>query len=192
MVRIAVLACAPAHTGEHATLAARVFLALDTVEGGDRTTMALLGFDEATGSGAPPHRRGALVSTGAEPAGRMDSERREVFAFSNDRAFTGDRRRFLRDSTLTALGGAAGACKGGNSNGQSSATANAAGGPPKSAPTGGSMGANDTTRAVTAAQSAGADMDTMHETAMKAFPAATAGRGNQPLTPTLENGVKVY
>ena len=35
-------------------------------------------------------------------------------------------------------------------------------------------------------------MDAMHERGMKAFPAKTRGRGNQPLKPRVENGVKVF
>ncbi|HET7427186.1 MAG TPA: twin-arginine translocation signal domain-containing protein, partial [Gemmatimonadales bacterium] len=35
-------------------------------------------------------------------------------------------------------------------------------------------------------------MDAMHEKGVKAFPAKTAGRGNQPMTPRMEKGVKVY
>ncbi|HEX6535462.1 MAG TPA: multicopper oxidase domain-containing protein [Gemmatimonadaceae bacterium] len=36
------------------------------------------------------------------------------------------------------------------------------------------------------------EMDRMHEAKMKAFPAATAGKGNTLLEPRLEHGVKVY
>jgi hypothetical protein len=35
-------------------------------------------------------------------------------------------------------------------------------------------------------------MDAMHEKGVKAFPAKTEGKGNQPLKPRLEGGVKVY
>ena len=35
-------------------------------------------------------------------------------------------------------------------------------------------------------------MDKMHEAGIKAFPAKTAGKGNQPLEPRIVNGVKVY
>ena len=35
-------------------------------------------------------------------------------------------------------------------------------------------------------------MDAMHEKGIKAFPAKTAGKGNQPLTPRVEKGVKVF
>jgi FtsP/CotA-like multicopper oxidase with cupredoxin domain len=35
-------------------------------------------------------------------------------------------------------------------------------------------------------------MDRMHEEGIKAFPAKTAGKGNQPLEPRIENGVKVF
>jgi FtsP/CotA-like multicopper oxidase with cupredoxin domain len=35
-------------------------------------------------------------------------------------------------------------------------------------------------------------MDAMHEKGVKAFPAKTAGKGNQPMEPRIERGVKVY
>jgi FtsP/CotA-like multicopper oxidase with cupredoxin domain len=35
-------------------------------------------------------------------------------------------------------------------------------------------------------------MDAMHEKGIKAFPAKTEGKGNQPLAPRIERGVKVY
>jgi len=35
-------------------------------------------------------------------------------------------------------------------------------------------------------------MDAMHEKGIKAFPAKTAGKGNQPLAPKIVNGVKVF
>ena len=43
------------------------------------------------------------------------------------------------------------------------------------------------------AQRAKADaMDAMHEKGVKAFPAKTEGKGNQPFQPRIEKGVKVY
>ena len=36
------------------------------------------------------------------------------------------------------------------------------------------------------------EMDAMHEKGIKSFPAPTEGKGNQPLAPRLENGVKVF
>jgi FtsP/CotA-like multicopper oxidase with cupredoxin domain len=36
------------------------------------------------------------------------------------------------------------------------------------------------------------EMDRMHEATIKAFPAKTAGAGNQPLTPRIENGIKIF
>jgi manganese oxidase len=36
------------------------------------------------------------------------------------------------------------------------------------------------------------EMDAMHERGVKAFPAKTAGKGNQPLAPRIEKGVKIY
>lgn len=53
------------------------------------------------------------------------------------------------------------------------------------------MGPHDTGTGV-AALSPSAQMDAMHEKGVKAFPAKTAGLGNQLLQPRLVNGVKVY
>ena len=92
---------------------------------------------------------------------------------------TTSRRRFLRNSALTALAaGVATACK-------SDATPAAAAAEIASQPTGGTMGPHDTTAATDA-------MDSMHEKGIKAFPAKTAGKGNQLLAPRLENGVKIF
>jgi FtsP/CotA-like multicopper oxidase with cupredoxin domain len=92
------------------------------------------------------------------------------------------RRRFLRDAAVTAaVAGVATACS-----------------PDKATPaaaqtttpgqTGGTMGAHDTA----ANAAAVADMDAMHEKGMKAFPAKTAGKGNQLLEPRMEGRVKVF
>src|SRR5688500_636938 len=67
----------------------------------------------------------------------------------------------------------------------------------KGAPTGGTMGPHDTgasispVTAATTAQSAAEKMDAMHEAGIKAFPAKTAGKGNQLLAPRMEGNVKV-
>lgn len=88
------------------------------------------------------------------------------------------RRSFLRTSALTALAaGAAGACK--PAEGQSGAPAASATPTPAPAP------------APSARELADA-MDAMHEKVMKAFPAKTAGKGCQILTPRMEKGVKVF
>jgi FtsP/CotA-like multicopper oxidase with cupredoxin domain len=88
------------------------------------------------------------------------------------------RRGFLRDSAMTALvAGVATACK------TNAVAAKAVDG--HVMPTGGTMGPNDTASAVSA-------MDAMHEKGIKAFPAKTAGKGNQLLVPRMENGVKVF
>jgi FtsP/CotA-like multicopper oxidase with cupredoxin domain len=91
------------------------------------------------------------------------------------------RRRFLRDAAVTAaVAGVATACK------PNSASTPAAGATASQAqPTGGTMGAHDTASAVTA-------MDDAHEKGVKAFPAATKGKGNQLLAPRMEGNVKVY
>jgi FtsP/CotA-like multicopper oxidase with cupredoxin domain len=90
-----------------------------------------------------------------------------------------NRRRFLRDTAMTAVvAGVATACKPGESPGK--ATAAQAG-----QPTGGTMGPHDTASAVDA-------MDAEHEKGMKAFPAATSGKGNQVLAPRMDGDVKVF
>jgi FtsP/CotA-like multicopper oxidase with cupredoxin domain len=95
------------------------------------------------------------------------------------------RRRFLRSGGLAAFAvGVAGACKGEASAAESKAVdaATAAGhAMPASA------------EATAASVGAAADaMDAMHEKRMKAFPAATAGKGNQPLAPRIVDNVKVF
>ena len=114
----------------------------------------------------------------------------------SDKSFRGlldrttSRRRFLRDGGVAALAaGVATACK------PSSAQSAAAGqGAAATGQTGGTMGPHDTSAAAGAASAlANADaMDAMHEKSMKAFPAKTAGLGNQRLEPTLDHGVKVF
>jgi manganese oxidase len=91
-----------------------------------------------------------------------------------------DRRGFLRNTALTAFAASvATACKP-----DSKATATPAADQP-AMPTGGTMGANDTVSAATA-------MDAMHEKGIKAFPAKTAGKGNQLAIPRIEKGVKIF
>ena len=94
------------------------------------------------------------------------------------------RRRFLRDGGVAALvAGVATACK------TEAKAASAAQAP--QGQTGGTMGAHDTMSGATAASTADA-MDAMHEKGIKAFPAKTAGLGNQLLKPRMDNGVKVF
>ena len=87
------------------------------------------------------------------------------------------RRGFLRDTAVTALvAGVATACT--KPTGEAAAAQQAQ-------PTGGTMGPHDTASAADA-------MDAMHEKGMKAFPAKTAGKGAQSLTPKMDGAVKVY
>jgi FtsP/CotA-like multicopper oxidase with cupredoxin domain len=96
---------------------------------------------------------------------------------------TTSRRRFLRDSALTALAATAlTACK-------DETSTPAASGTPASA-SGGTMGAHDT--GTGQAASASETMDAMHEKGIKAFPAKTAVWGNQLMEPKLVGGVKLY
>ena len=85
------------------------------------------------------------------------------------------RRAFLRNASLTAVGGALVAC--GKSGEAASAT-------PSSTPAAPAHAAP----AVSAADA----MDALHEKGMKAFPAKTALHGNQVLKPKLVGGVKVF
>ena len=98
---------------------------------------------------------------------------------------TPSRREFIATSALAAL--AAGTLAACDTPGPGATPATVTKGPP----TGGTMGAHDT--AVAAAQAAAADqMDAMHEKGVKAFPAKTAGKGNEVLVPRIVAGVKVY
>jgi FtsP/CotA-like multicopper oxidase with cupredoxin domain len=88
------------------------------------------------------------------------------------------RRRFLQTTAVTAVvAGVASACKPEEAARAAQAT------PPL--PTGGTMGPHDTTSAADA-------MDELHEKGVKAFPAKTAGKGNQLLKPRLDGDVKVF
>src|SRR5688572_22018552 len=92
------------------------------------------------------------------------------------------RRRFIRDAAVTAaVAGVATACKptGGAAAAASVETAHG------QQPTGGTMGPHDTSSAVAA-------MDAAHEKGIKAFPAATKGKGNQLLAPRMDGKVKVF
>ncbi|MEO7648049.1 MAG: hypothetical protein ABIV11_07435, partial [Gemmatimonadaceae bacterium] len=85
------------------------------------------------------------------------------------------RRAFLRKSALTALlapvaVGALAACEARKEPGAAAPSAP----PPKSE------------------REMADEMDRMHEAGVKAFPAKTVGKGNQPMEPRLDNGVKVY
>ncbi|HXD22880.1 MAG TPA: multicopper oxidase domain-containing protein, partial [Gemmatimonadaceae bacterium] len=97
-----------------------------------------------------------------------------------------DRRAFLKTSALTAVvGGLLAACGKG-----SSGTAAVASKPTAdSDQSGGAMAAHPT---VPSAMAAADEMDRMHEAGIKAFPAKTAGLGNQVLAPKLVGGVKVF
>jgi FtsP/CotA-like multicopper oxidase with cupredoxin domain len=97
---------------------------------------------------------------------------------------TTSRRRFLRETAVTAIAaGALAAC------GNESKAAQ----PQKGAATGGTMGAHDTGAAgATTPATAAETMDAMHEKGIKAFPAKTTKWGNQLLAPKVDGKVKVY
>src|SRR5215211_2268143 len=95
------------------------------------------------------------------------SHKMSIDAIVND---VSNRRSFLMRAAATALaGGAVAACK------ESSA---------QKAPVkaGGSLAAKATSAPALSAAEA---MDKMHEAGVKAFPAKTAGKGNQPLAPRI-------
>jgi FtsP/CotA-like multicopper oxidase with cupredoxin domain len=95
------------------------------------------------------------------------------------------RRAFLRTATLTAVGaGALAACGKG-----ASAAPDVAGATtidPKAAGSAAKVAAPLSVRAKAD------EMDAMHEKGIKAFPAKTAGLGNQLMAPKIVNGVKVF
>jgi manganese oxidase len=98
------------------------------------------------------------------------------------------RRQFLRTSAATALaGGVLAACstRKDESTATTTSAALTAGGSDHS---GGSMAAHPAAPATSAAER----MDELHEKGVKAFPAKTEGKGNQPLKPRLDGDVKVF
>lgn len=98
------------------------------------------------------------------------------------------RRAFLRTASFTAVGaGALIACgKGGSAVAQNAAVVPPAGGHDVAA------GVVQAGTPVVDRRAAADAMDAMHERGIKAFPAKTAGKGNQPLAPRMVNGVKVF
>ena len=107
----------------------------------------------------------------------------------------GSRRDFLRNTAVTAIaGGVFAACKGKVS---VSDTARSSQTPPAATPgvdgnvSGGTMPPPAQT-ALAAQQTAADQMDAMHEAGIKAFPAKTAGRGNQILAPVMDGKTKVF
>jgi FtsP/CotA-like multicopper oxidase with cupredoxin domain len=111
------------------------------------------------------------------------------------------RRAFVRLSALAlSIGAAVGACRprgeagaAASADGNRSA-ANAADPGAKRSDTdhsGGSTAPNPAVPPKTPAEKA-EEMDRMHEAGVKAFPAKTAGKGNQPMAPKMVGGVKVF
>src|SRR5690348_11510446 len=100
------------------------------------------------------------------------------------------RRRFLREGGIAALtAGVISGCKPSSAKTPGVAQqATPAGGPP----TGGTMGPHDTVVGGAAALANADAMDAMHEKGIKAFPAKTAGLGNQIMQPKLDKDVKVF
>ena len=95
---------------------------------------------------------------------------------------SGSRRDFIRTTALTALVGGAAACSIDKSEAQTVKALSAD-------HSGGTMAPNPAPVTAAAASEA---MDKMHEAGVKAFPAKTAGKGNQLLKPRIEKGVKIF
>jgi FtsP/CotA-like multicopper oxidase with cupredoxin domain len=91
------------------------------------------------------------------------------------------RRRFIRDGAMAALAaGTLAACRKSEAAAKTTAAA------------GTHAGMSTPTPAPVSAETKAEEMDRMHEAGIKAFPAKTAGKGNQLLAPRLVDGVKVY
>jgi FtsP/CotA-like multicopper oxidase with cupredoxin domain len=108
---------------------------------------------------------------------------------------SGSRREFLRNSAVTVIaGGVLAACKGKVPDTEAAAS--------PQTPLPAKLGADSNLSGGTmpppaqtalAAQQAAADqMDAMHEAGIKAFPAKTAGKGNQLLAPVMDGKTKVF
>ena len=97
-------------------------------------------------------------------------------------AKAGSRRDFLRNTALTAIaGGVVAGCSSDDAASQTKVSA--------ADNSGGTMAPNP---APISPATAAAAMDKMHEDGVKAFPAKTAGKGNQLLSPRIERNVKIY
>jgi FtsP/CotA-like multicopper oxidase with cupredoxin domain len=99
---------------------------------------------------------------------------------------TGSRRAFLRNGTLATIATAAlAACKPAALAADTTVAKTTAAG---TSVTGGTM----PPAAVPTPRETADAMDAMHEKGIKAFPAKTEGRGNIPLEPRIEKGVKIF
>lgn len=105
----------------------------------------------------------------------------------------GSRRTFLRNTAATAIAaGVLAACKRGPDDAKSEGLSQkppVAKVGPDSDQSGGTMAAHP---AAVPQQSDADKMDAMHEAGIKAFPAKTAGKGNQPLAPVMDGKTKVF
>jgi manganese oxidase len=100
-------------------------------------------------------------------------------------AESASRRSFLKNTALSAIAvGTLAACKG-----TAAASATQKQGGATADASGGSMAAHP---APVTAATAAEEMDRMHEAGIKAFPAKTAGKGNQLLAPRMDGRVKVF
>lgn len=97
-----------------------------------------------------------------------------------------NRRAFLKTSTFSALAGTLLTACAKDADPRAASAAKPAADSDQS---GGTMAAHP---AAPSAAAVADDMDRMHEAGIKAFPAKTAGKGNQLITPRMEGGAKVY
>ena len=143
----------------------------------------------------------APESTSTTPETVAEQLQRQVLASPSRRAF-------LRQASIaTVAAGAVGALAACSETGAQKGAPVAAKAAPDSDHSGGSTAAHPSTAGATPMPTAAAPyggltlaqararadaMDAMHEKGIKAFPAATKGKGNQLLAPRVENGVKVF
>jgi FtsP/CotA-like multicopper oxidase with cupredoxin domain len=105
----------------------------------------------------------------------------------------GSRRAFLRNTAVSAVaGGVLAACKAVAKNRTAAGFAQELPARTASPDSDHPSGTAAAPSGVAPQQSAAAQMDAMHEAGIKAFPAKTAGRGNQVLAPVMDGRIKVY
>ena len=105
----------------------------------------------------------------------------------------GSRREFLRNTAVTAIaGGVLVACKGAVSEDEAAGLSQKPSAAKLGADSNQSGGTMPAPTALAAQQAAADQMDAMHEAGIKAFPAKTAGKGNQLLVPVMDGKTKVF
>src|SRR5688500_13731788 len=114
----------------------------------------------------------------------MPNDGHDVTGRAIDADVRASRRSFLKNTALMALAaGALTACKGSAAAASPAATQKRASG---AADGDASTGSSAARPAAVSAAAVAEEMDRMHEAGVKAFPAKTAGKGNQLLAPRLD------